>query len=111
MTVDQGTSTSTVKTTDTLGGVGVPAPATTDETARTRTAKRSKVSGKIAEVDYFLNGFVYATNELAAGQRVRGMRYYRFQFRLTDARSGLLVWENYYHVKLAGSLTSPPGSR
>ncbi|MCY2931581.1 MAG: hypothetical protein NTV86_19240 [Planctomycetota bacterium] len=93
---------------NTVGGVGTPLVVGKTERDTTTLNKMTSVSGKIAATDYFLNGFIYAANETRAGNAARGFRYYRFQFRLTDARSGLVVWENDYEVKKAGALVSPP---
>ncbi len=63
-----------------------------------------KVTGRIADVDYFLKGFIYLQDERTSGVKRYGYRYYRFQFRLTDARSGLMVWEKSFELKTAGDL-------
>jgi PBP1b-binding outer membrane lipoprotein LpoB len=62
------------------------------------------VSGKVANVDYFLNGKLYSQNEKELGTGNTGLRYYQFQFRLTDARTTLIVWEEEYLVKRSGVL-------
>jgi hypothetical protein len=89
-------------TTDTAGGTaGAKAPTTKseNETSKLKVKKSSEVSGRIAETDYFLKGFIYAVTESEEGAKAKDFRYFRFQFRLTDARSGLVVWENDYEVK------------
>lgn len=93
---------------NTVGGVGTPIAVARNDQDTTTINKTTSVLGKIADTDYFLNGFIYAANETQAGVTARGFRYYRFQFRLTDARSGIVVWENDYEVKKAGALASPP---
>ena len=79
---------------------------TTEEHKTTVTKDRdAEVSSKIAEVDYFLKGFIERQDERTAGRRDRGYRYYRFQFRLTNARDGTVAWERYYDDKRFGALS------
>ena len=63
------------------------------------------VSGKVADVDYFLNGKLYSQNELEAGARDVGMRFFLFEFHLTDSRTSLIPWAKTYRVKREGVLT------
>jgi PBP1b-binding outer membrane lipoprotein LpoB len=86
------------------GGVGTPFVTRERKNEQVQKDQQADVSGKIADVDYFLKGFVYLQDERTAGRRVRGFRYYRFQFRLTNARSGLMVWEKAYDLKNEGRL-------
>lgn len=50
--------------------------------------------------DYFLTGRAFSLEK-----RDRGKKdvYYRFSFRLTDAESGDIIWEDEYEFKKAGS--------
>jgi PBP1b-binding outer membrane lipoprotein LpoB len=57
------------------------------------------VAGKLADVDYFLKGKLYAQNEMGAGARDEGTKYYQFAFFLTDARTGVMPWAKTYGVK------------
>ncbi len=87
--------------------VGTLLPSTDEE--RHRTSHRvTEVSGKLRDVDYFLNGFVYGMNEMNVGQETQGFRYLQFQFRLTDSKTGIIVWEQMYQVKRKGDLRKAP---
>lgn len=66
--------------------------------------RKTQVSTKVANVDYFLNGKAYAQSEPLGGAQNSGSRYYQFQFRLTDAHTRLIVWEKYYRVMREGDL-------
>jgi PBP1b-binding outer membrane lipoprotein LpoB len=98
---------SNLDTTHTVGDSAAPAARSQSEVSKTKVKKSSEVSGRIAETDYFLKGFIYAVNETDGGVMPKGYRYFRFQFRLTDARSGLVVWENDYEVKKQGAFGPP----
>ncbi|MFQ5590320.1 MAG: hypothetical protein ACE5HE_04060 [Phycisphaerae bacterium] len=76
------------------------------ETAETtvKTDQQAEISGRRADVDYFLKGFVYVHDERSAGKKSRGYRYYRFQYRLTDARSGIVPCEEHEDLKNVGTL-------
>lgn len=50
-------------------------------------------------VDYFLTGVLDSVDKAYKRRRAT---YTRFAFRLTDAESGLIVWENDYEIKKAG---------
>ena len=79
----------------------------TDDESKSLTVEKrqnAEVSSRIASVDYFLTGFVYLQDERTAGVRSRGYRFYRFQFRLTNAQTGLVVWEKAYDLKNEGAL-------
>ncbi|MCI5166168.1 MAG: hypothetical protein D3903_08735 [Candidatus Electrothrix sp. GM3_4] len=54
---------------------------------------------QVADVDYFLTGLVYSTTEVAHEGAEQGMRYFQFQFRLTDAQTNIIMWEKEYAVK------------
>jgi PBP1b-binding outer membrane lipoprotein LpoB len=70
---------------------------------KTTKNRSGAVSGKLAEVDYFLKGKLYTQNEMSAGALDASLRYYQFSFYLTDARTGLMPWAKTYSVKRAVS--------
>ena len=61
-------------------------------------------TAEVAGVDYYLNGKVYAQNDTATGRGSTTLRYYRFQFRLTDAKKRLIAWESFYQVQRKSGL-------
>jgi len=67
-------------------------------------SQTASVSGQMADTDYFLNGKAYAQSERSVVAGSAGLRYYQFQFRLTDARTGIIEWEKMYRVKREGVL-------
>jgi hypothetical protein len=98
-------------TTDTATGTAnakAPTTRSENETGKLKVKKSSEVSSRIAATDYFLKGFIYAVTEGEDGAKAKDLQYFRFQFRLTDARSGLVVWENDYEVK---KQKSPPADQ
>ena len=60
------------------------------------------VSARVAEVDYFLRGLVYQVREPDARNPKQGMNYFQYQFRVVDARNGIIVWEKMLDGKLEG---------
>jgi PBP1b-binding outer membrane lipoprotein LpoB len=86
------------------GGTGTPFTIDEKRHATEKKDQQVEVSGKVADVDYWLMGFVYRQDERTADVRRRGFRYFKFQFRLTDARTTLLAWERSYEVKNEGVL-------
>lgn len=60
------------------------------------------VSSRVAQADYFLRGIVYQLNEPNALDPVEGMSYFQYQFRVVDARSGIIVWEKMLDSKRIG---------
>lgn len=60
------------------------------------------VKTKVAHADYFLRGIIYQVKERDARNLDKGMNYFQYQFRLTDARSGIIVWERMLDSKLTG---------
>jgi len=87
---------------------GVPKEKLDKKTKTIHEGKQETVTTKRADVDYFLKGFVAAENETSAGQSVRGMRYFQFQCRLTDARTGTIAWEKMCDVKREGDIRPAP---
>lgn len=53
----------------------------------------------LAGVDFFLTGRATERTQSTHGEREV---YYRFSFRLTEAESGAIVWENDYEMKKYG---------
>lgn len=100
-------STQKARTRKRVGPASDGLPLEESEILETKTVRAtSSVSGLVAAADLFLNGKVYAENEQTAGNQQRGYRYYQFQFRLSDARTGLIKWEKSYRVKREGALSS-----
>ena len=60
------------------------------------------VSSRVAQADYFLRGIIYQLNEPNALDTVEGMSYFQYQFRVVDARSGIIVWEKMLDSKRIG---------
>lgn len=63
------------------------------------------VKARVADADYFLRGLVYQIKERDVNDPQRGMNYYQYQFRIVDARTGLIVWEKMLGSKLEGKYT------
>ncbi len=68
-----------------------------------RGLKREGVVGSAKQknllgVDYFLTGQIDSIDTRGRGRRSTYMRY---SFRLTDAESGVIVWQDQYEVKKA----------
>jgi len=57
----------------------------------------------LADIDYFLTGLIFSTKEVVTVNAPQGMRYFQFQFRITDARNNIIVWEKEYLVKRQGT--------
>jgi len=100
--------TETTKTRSVAGNkysLGMPPDKIDDKSKRT-TDRTAEVSTKVAEVDYFLNGLIYAATEQGGRTKASGYRYFQFQFRLTNARTGIVEWENMYQIKLEGDISN-----
>lgn len=65
--------------------------------------RSASVSGKVAQADYFLRGLIYQVREPDARFPDEGMSYFQYQFRVVDARSGIIMWEKMLDTKLIGS--------
>jgi PBP1b-binding outer membrane lipoprotein LpoB len=71
--------------------------------------QRDKRRGKITSAgdkhrygaDFFLTGRIAAIDRVAGGG---GTTYYRMSFRLTDAATSGIVWEDEYEIKKASSV-------
>lgn len=75
-----------------------------DAINRERDLKRRGSVGSSGEkilsgVDFFLTGRAYSLTKRFEGAT---STYYRFSFRLTDAESGDIIWEDEYEFKKAG---------
>lgn len=68
----------------------------------------ASVKSKVAAADYFLRGIIYQVNEKDMTKKNSGMSYFQYQFRVVDARSGLIVWEKMMSSKMAGEYMLQP---
>lgn len=93
-------STSTTRTrTSAPTQVGQPIRITEQSQEDTTMTETGDVSQRVADIDYFLTGLIYSTTEVAARGADQGMRYFQFQFRLTNAQTNIIMWEKEYLVK------------
>ena len=60
------------------------------------SSKREDLPG----VDYFLTGYAYSMRKTGRGGKMQG--YHRYSFRLTDAETDVVVWEDDYEFKKYG---------
>ena len=60
------------------------------------SSKRSDLPG----VDYFLKGEAFSSRKISKGGKMSAS--HRYSFRLTDAETGVVVWENDYEFKKVG---------
>ena len=60
------------------------------------TTGSEKSSAKIFGADYFLTGSIHSVNRIQGTQRTE---YLRYSFRLTDADTSLIVWEDEYETR------------
>jgi len=83
---------------------GIGQPIQIDEESQTKTTivDEEEVEKRVADVDYFLTGFIFSTSEIASSNAGQGMKYFQFQFRITDANTNIIVWEKEYLVKRQG---------
>jgi len=65
------------------------------------------VESKVTAADYFLRGIIYQVNERHSNNPEEGTTYFQYQFRVTDARSGLIVWEKMVSSKMEGTYQVP----
>jgi len=82
--------------------VGQPLPPVMSSQNRTDMRSDATVETKVADIDYFLTGLIFSTKEVVTVNAPQGMRYFQFQFRVTDARNNIIVWEKEYLVKRQG---------
>lgn len=79
--------------------IGQPIQVTEQSQQDTTMTETGNVSQRVADIDYFLTGLIYSTTEVAAQGAAEGMRYFQFQFRLTNAHTNIIMWEKEYLVK------------
>ncbi len=93
--------TTTTTRSRTMNPTRVGAPIQIQEQMQTDTVMtdQGEVSKRVADTNYFLTGLIYSTTEVARQGAARGMRYFQFQFRLTDAQTNIIMWEKEYTVK------------
>ena len=77
-----------------------------ESSGQEKSSMKMRQSGKaksgLADADYFLRGIIYQVKEANAHSPNKGMNYYQYQFRVVDARTGLIVWEKMLDSKMAG---------
>lgn len=71
-------------------------------------SQTATVKSSIAAADYFLRGIIYQVNERDITRKNEGMSYFQYQFRVVDARNGLIVWEKMLSSKMAGQYALDP---
>ncbi|MCP5007532.1 MAG: hypothetical protein GY941_26885 [Planctomycetes bacterium] len=72
-----------------------------------KMSQSGEVKSRVADADYFLRGVIYQVKEESINAKGSGMNYFQYQFRLVDARTGLLAWEKMLDSKMAGRYTIP----
>jgi len=92
-------SSTTQRRTNAPTRVGQPLQRTTQSQEDVTMTQSGEVSQRVADIDYFLTGLIYSTTEVAALGANQGMRYFQFQFRLTNAQTNIIMWEKEYLVK------------
>ncbi len=80
-------------------GIGAPLPTTTTSQTNTAYTEQGEASKRVADTDYFLTGLIYSTQEVERAGANQGMRYFQFQFRLTNVQTNIIMWEKEYSVK------------
>lgn len=83
-------------------GIGEPLQIQEEGQTDTTMIDEGEVEKKVADIDYFLTGLVFSSTEVTASDAPQGMRYFQFQFRVTDAATNIIVWEKEYLVKRQG---------
>lgn len=79
-----------------------------EEESTVDMSQTASVKSKIAAADYFLRGIIFQVNERDMTKKNRGMSYFQYQFRVVDARNGLIVWEKMMSSKMAGEYMLQP---
>jgi hypothetical protein len=79
--------------------VGAPIVAQEEGQSETLMDESASVSKRVADADFFLTGLVFSTVEVAQQGAPQGMRYFQFQFRVTNAQNNIIMWEKEYTVK------------
>ncbi len=80
-------------------GIGAPLPTTVTSQTDSTYTEQGEASKRVADTDYFLTGLIYSTTEVEQAGAGQGMRYFQFQFRLTDVQTNIIMWEKEYTVK------------
>ncbi len=80
-----------------------------EEEERVEMVQEATVKTKVAAADYFLRGIIYQINERHANRPEEGMSYFQYQFRVVDARTGIIVWEKMLNSKMEGTYAAPAG--
>jgi len=78
-----------------------------NEESEMRMRQSGKAKSRIAGADYFLRGIIYQVKEPDVNHPEKGMNYFQYQFRVVDARNGIIVWEKMLDSKMAGKYTQP----
>ncbi len=95
----QVSSTTTRRRTSNSFQLGQPMQITQQDQTDTVIMDQGQATKRVADIDYFLTGLVYSSTEVARQGSNLGMRYFQFQFRLTDAQTNIIMWEKEYAVK------------
>ena len=93
------TSTSTHTRTHGPTRIGQPINVQVQGQTNTTIVDEGEVEKRVADIDYFLTGLIFSSTEVAAVNARQGMRYFQFQFRLTDTQTNIIMWEKEYQVK------------
>jgi PBP1b-binding outer membrane lipoprotein LpoB len=80
-----------------------------EQEERVEMVQEATVRSKVAAADYFLRGIIYQINERHANRPEEGMSYFQYQFRVVDARTGIIVWEKMLNSKMEGTYAAPRG--
>ena len=73
-------------------------------------SQTATVKSSLAAADYFLRGIIYQVNERDVTSKNGGMAYFQYQFRVVDARNGLIAWEKMLSSKMVGQYMLAPGA-
>ncbi len=93
------TTTTTRTRTQAPTRVGQPLNVQKQARTNTRIIDEVEIEKRVADIDYFLTGLIYSSTEVAVQNAPQGMRYFQFQFRVTDAKTNIIMWEKEYLVK------------
>ncbi|MBM3570016.1 MAG: hypothetical protein FJX46_14820 [Alphaproteobacteria bacterium] len=76
-----------------------------------RYEQRAQLDGRMVEVGMFLSGALFQHQEREIARPNHGVTLWQFQFRLTDARSGVILWEKVLATRTEGPMADPPRER
>ena len=85
-----------------FGGAGAAPTERQGGLSASQIKGQTRTSGRLAEVDYFLRGLIFSAVEPDRNNPRVGFRYWQYQFRVVDARTGVVVWEDLYRTKAWG---------